>query len=73
MKTTEKDVQMDVLKSLMELMNSKVLKSMKPEDEEVEDEEVEPVAGGLSISVIKGEDEEDDSVKAKLRKLFGKE
>lgn len=79
MKTTETDVKKNVLKSLMKLMDSKMLSSMKPEDEEDETES-NPKIQGLTIEVIgsgkmdpEEMEDEEDPLQAKLKKLFGKE
>ena len=79
MKTTEMDVKKDVLQQLIDLMEGKMLSSMKSKPEEEEEEEDEPKVKGLSISVIKPgieteeEDEDEDSIQSKLKKLFAKE
>lgn len=81
MKTTEMDVKKNVLEELIALMEGKMLGSMKsePEDEDAaSDAEDEPKVKGLSISVVDtkklDDDEEDeDPLQAKLKKLFSKE
>lgn len=86
MKTTEMDVKKQVLESLIKMMEGTSLKSMvkKPEpslnelagceDEEELEEGDAPKIKGLSISVIDSkEEDEEDPLKAKLKKLFSKE
>ena len=78
MKTTEMDVKKNVLEELIALMEGKMLGSMKSEPEDADEEsEDEPKVKGLSISVLgskpEDDEEDEDSLQAKLKKLFSKE
>ena len=82
MKTTEMDVKKNVLEELIALMEGKMLGSMKSEEADSDADEVDdaedPKIKGLSISVVDtkkldDDDEDEDPLQAKLKKLFSKE